>query len=469
MTKTSNNLYQIKVSLIGAQPPIWRRLLIEPDTTFQDLHRVIQLTMGWQVSHLHLFQAQDGRLLGDLAEDEDGMLNFEDESAVAVSSLLIKEGQVLKYEYDFGDSWEHEVTLEKILQGNQEEPLPRCIKAVRQCPPENVGGLPGFYDFLGAMEDAARPDHDAAREWRGGEWFDPEYVNLNQINEDLLERHALFAEYANDKPPMAAIDFCGLSPNQMHELLQNPFNCPAVFKPLFNAETVNQVLDTAPIIRMAKVLVAAMEGKGIRLTSKGNLPLKQVQAMIQAGGEEIVFPMARFRKARSEEHVLAVHLTRVLLELGGFTKTQKGHLLLKKTAQTRLAKKGWLTFYRDIFSTALSQLDWAWIDNREGMEAVQYVAPFCFWLLSEKGDQWRPVHEYLADMLKAFPQLPLSAEPSTYISGEQQAKWALDARMLELYRILGLIERNPEQAEFREADKQMMRRTALFETMFVRA
>lgn len=334
MAKQSNNLYQIKVSLIGAQPPIWRRLLIDPDTTFQDLHRIIQLAMGWQVSHLHLFQAQDGRLLGDLAEDEDSMLNVEDESAVAVSSLLAREGQALKYEYDFGDSWEHEVKLEKILLGGQEEPLPRCIKAVRQCPPEDVGGLPGFYDFL-----------------------------------------------------------------------------------------------------------EAMEGKGIRLTSKGNLPLKQVQAMIQAGGEEIVFPMARFGKARSEEHVLAVHLTRVLLELAGFTKTQKGHLRLKKTAQTRLAKKGWLTFYRDIFSAALSQLNWAWIDSREGMEAVQYVAPFCFWLLSENGSQWRPVHEYLADMLKAFPQLPLSVQPSAYTSGEQQAKWALDARMLELYRILGLIGR----------------------------
>ena len=103
------------------------------------------------------------------------------------------------------------------------------------------------------------------------------------------------------------------------------------------------------------------------------------------------------------------------------------------------------------------------------LSPVSYVAPFCFWLLSEKGDQWRPVHEYLADMLKAFPQLPLSAQPSAYTSGEQQAKWALDARMLELYRIFGLIERNPEQAEFREADKQMMRRTALFETMFVQA
>ncbi|WP_018403107.1 plasmid pRiA4b ORF-3 family protein [Marinobacter gelidimuriae] len=469
MTKTSNNLYQIKISLTGAKPPIWRRLLIDPDTTFQDLHRIIQLAMGWQVSHLHLFQAQDGRLLGDLAEDEDGMMNFEDESTVPVSSLLTREGQALKYEYDFGDSWEHEVELEKILPGNQEEPLPRCIKAVRQCPPEDVGGLPGFYNFLEAMEDATHPEHAAMREWRGGEWFDPEYVNLNQINEDLLERDALFAQYACDEPPMAAIDFCGLSPNQMHELLQNPFNCPSVFKPLFNAEAVNQVLDTAPIIRMAKVLVTAMEGKGIRLTGKGNLPLKQVQAMIQAGGEEIVFPMARFGKARSEEHVLAVHLTRVLLELAGFTKTQKGHLLLKKTAETRLAKKGWLTFYQDIFSAALSQLNWAWIDNREGMEGVQHVAPFCFWLLSEKGGQWQPVHDYLADMLKAFPQLPLTAQPSAYISGEQQAKWALDARMLTLYRILGLIERNPEQAEFQEAYKQTMRRTALFETMFVRA
>ena len=469
MTKKSNKLYQIKISLIGAKPPIWRRLLIDPDTTFQDLHRIIQLAMGWQVSHLHLFQAQDGRLLGDLAEDEDSMLNVEDESAVAVSSLLAREGQALMYEYDFGDSWEHDVKLEKILPGDQEEPLPRCVKAVRQCPPEDVGGLPGFYDFLEAMEDAAHPEHDAMLQWRGGEWFDPDYVNLNQINEDLHERHALFAQYAYDEPPMAAIDFCGLSPNQMHELLQNSFNCPSVFKSLFNAAAVSQVLDTAPVVRMAKVLVAAMEGKGIRLTSKGNLPLKQFQAMIQAGGEEIVFPMARFGKARSEEHVLAVHLTRVLLELAGFTKTQKGHLLLKKTAQTRLAKKGWLTFYRDIFSAALSQLNWAWIDNREGMEGVQYVAPFCFWLLSEKGDQWRPVHEYLADMLWAFPQLPLSAEPSTYISGEQQANWALDARMLELYRILGLIERNPEQAEFQEADKQTMRRTALFETMFVRA
>jgi len=155
MADQSNNLYQIKVSLIGAKPPIWRRLLIEPDITFQDLHRIIQVAMGWQASHLHLFQAEDGGLVGDQAEEFGGMMNFLDESIMSVSSLLAREGQAVKYEYDFGDSWEHEIKLEKILPGNPSEPVPLCIKAVRQCPQEDVGGLSGFYDFLGIMEDMA--------------------------------------------------------------------------------------------------------------------------------------------------------------------------------------------------------------------------------------------------------------------------------------------------------------------------
>ena len=213
MTKPNNCVYQIKVSLIGAQPAIWRQLLIEPGSSFRDLHRIIQVAMGWQASHLHLFQADDGRLIGDPAEDFDGMMNFLDETTVPVSGVLNREGHQLKYEYDFGDSWEHEVKLEKILPGDQAGPLPRCIKAIRQCPPEDVGGLPGFYDFLEAMDDAAHPEHVAVRDWMGGEWFEPEYVDLGQINEDLLERDALFSEAEPDFAPQAS-DFLGLSPNQ---------------------------------------------------------------------------------------------------------------------------------------------------------------------------------------------------------------------------------------------------------------
>jgi hypothetical protein len=406
-------IYQVKVSLNGAQPSIWRRLLIERETTLQDLHRIIQVAMGWQASHLHLFQAKDGTLIGDPAEDFDGMMNFRDEAVIPVSAVLLEEGQTLHYEYDFGDSWEHLIALEKIHAAETNNgALPRCIKAVRQCPPEDVGGLPGFYEFLEAMEDMAHPEHIAVREW-WGEWFQPDFVDLEQINADLAERHAWFPEDPDGGAP-AASDFFGLSPAQVHELLQSPLNCPSVFHPLLSAKVVNEALDTAPIVRMARVLVDAMRGKGIRLTGKGNLPLK-------------------------------------------------------KTAETKLEKKGWLAAYQDLLNTALTRLSWASIDHYDGLANIQYTGAFCFWLLSQKGGQWRPVSEYLDDMLKAFPRLPLTAYPVSYMTEEDQAKSALRSRMVTLYQLLGLIELDPENARFREEGNQKMRRTALFEGMFVRA
>ncbi len=467
MPTEPQSAYQLKVTLSGAKPPIWRRLLIDPGTTFQDLHRIIQVAMGWQASHLHLFQTQDGTLIGDLAEDPDGMMNFQDEAVMPVSAVLAREGQTLHYEYDFGDGWEHQIVLEKITSVEQaNETLPRCIKAVRQCPPEDVGGLHGFYEFLEAMEDMAHPEHIAVREWCG-EWFDPDFVDLDQINADLAERDDWFPEDPEHGAPPPS-DFQGLSPAQVHELLQNPFNCPSVFNPLFNAESVNERLDTAPIIRMARVLVDAMKDKGIRLTGKGNLPLKHVKAMVEAGGESTVGPMARYSPIRSEEHVLAVMLTRVLLDIAGYTKKQKGVLSLKKTAETKLEKKGWLMVYRDLLSTALTKLSWASMDHYDGLDEVQYTAPFCFWLLSEKGDEWRPVDEYLDDMLNAFPRLPLAAYPVVYMSDEEQVRSALRSRMLTLYQLLGLIEMDPEHARLRDEGRRVMRRTALFEGMFAR-
>jgi hypothetical protein len=187
------------------------------------------------------------------------------------------------------------------------------------------------------MEDMAHPEHIAVREWRG-ERFDPDFVDLDQIKADLAERDAWFPEDPEYGAPPAS-DFQGLSPAKVHELLQNPLNCSSVFNPLFDAGSVNELLDTAPIIRMARVLVEAIKGKGIRLTGKGNLPLKHVKAIVEAGGESMVAPMARYSPIRSEEHVRAVILTRVLLEIVGYTKKQKGVLSLKKTAETGLKKK----------------------------------------------------------------------------------------------------------------------------------
>jgi len=144
-------------------------------------------------------------------------------------------------------------------------------------------------------------------------------------------------------------------------------------------------------------------------------------------------------------------------------------LPLKKTAETKLEKKGWLAAYQDLLNTALTRLSWASIDHYDGLANIQYTGAFCFWLLSQKGGQWRPVSEYLDDMLKAFPRLPLTAYPVSYMTEEDQAKSALRSRMVTLYQLLGLIELDPENARFREEGNQKMRRTALFEGMFVRA
>jgi len=124
--------------------------------------------------------------------------------------------------------------------------------------------------------------------------------------------------------------------------------------------------------------------------------------------------------------------------------------------------------YRDLLSTAFSRLSWASIDHYDGLDEIQYTAPFCFWLLSEKGEQWRPVDDYLEDMLKAFPRLPLAAYPVVYMSDEEQARSAMRSRMLTLYQLLGLIELDPEHARLRSEGEQMMRRTALFEGLFTR-
>ncbi len=466
MGAQGKGVYQVKVTLSGIRPPIWRRLLVSPELTFQDLHRIIQIAMGWRASHLHLFQAADGRLTGDPAEDEDDMMGFLDETSLSVGSVLKREGQAIKYEYDFGDSWEHQIRLEKVLPAGQEGQLPRCIKAARQCPPEDVGGVHGYYEFLNAMHDPTHPEHEGVKEWWGGV-FDPEYVNLEEINQLLPERDPLFAEDDVDALPPA--DFCGLSPSQMHELLQSPLHCPSVFKPLINAKTVDQVLDAAPILQMAKVLINELGEKGVRLTGKGNLPLKQVKAMIDAAGEEVVVPFAGYGSVRSEEDILGVQLTRVLLELAGYTRKEKGRLLLKKSAAKRLVTKGRLTLYQDMLAATFSKFNWAWIDHYDGLEDIQTVGPFFLWLLAENGGDWLPVEGYINGMLAAFPQLPLSAHPRPYASEDQQTRWALNSRVIRLFRLLGLMELNPERALFREEAEQRLRRTALFEGVFAKA
>ncbi len=174
-------VYQIKVTLKNIRPPIWRRLLIPATMSLIELHRVLQLSMGWFDAHLHQFIV--GReYFGDLEFDD--FDTMQDETKYTISDLLQYEKDSLIYEYDFGDGWEHEVVLEKILSYKKGMLLPVCIKGKRSCPPEDVGGAWGYQEFIETISDPDDPEYEDVLEWVGGE-FDPEYYDEAAINQML--------------------------------------------------------------------------------------------------------------------------------------------------------------------------------------------------------------------------------------------------------------------------------------------
>lgn len=164
------SIFQVKVTLKGIKPPVWRRLLVLSTLKLTDFHNVLQSVMGWQDTHLHQFTV--GRRHYGIPETDwpDDILN---EHKYKISDLLTAENETLIYEYDFGDGWEHQVALEKILPFRTNIPLPQCIKGKRACPPEDVGGPLGYQEFLRAINDPGHTEHESMLQWFGGQ-FDAE-------------------------------------------------------------------------------------------------------------------------------------------------------------------------------------------------------------------------------------------------------------------------------------------------------
>ncbi len=185
MTQALRETYQLKIGLKGSKPPIWRRFLIDNSATLPELHVAVQFIMGWTNSHLHQFIANN-TYYGIADPEFDMGVDIEDESKYRLSHFLKKEKDTIIYEYDFGDGWEHMITLEKTIPFDPKQKLPSCIKAKGACPPEDVGGIWGYYDFLDAIIDPNHPEYENYKEWIGGD-FDPDLCNVDEINQLLAE------------------------------------------------------------------------------------------------------------------------------------------------------------------------------------------------------------------------------------------------------------------------------------------
>ena len=182
----AQSIYQLKITLKDCRPPIWRRVQVSGDTTLAQLHWVIQTSMGWTDSHLHSFTIRGAEFGVPMPEFDFDEMELRDERPVKLSKVISGEKFKFSYLYDFGDSWEHEILVEKVLTADPDTDYPICIKGKRACPPEDCGGVWGYQEFLDAIQNPKHPEHRRMLEWAGGS-FDPEDAELDEVNYQLKQ------------------------------------------------------------------------------------------------------------------------------------------------------------------------------------------------------------------------------------------------------------------------------------------
>jgi hypothetical protein len=168
-TSTSRRLFQFKITLRGTEPAIWRRIQVFDDT-LDKLHEHVQTAMGWSNSHLHHFFIQ-GRRIGDpeLLQDDFEPCTALDSTKTLISALLPAQSAPVSFEYhyDFGDSWVHDVHFEGSPPPQPGAAYPNCLEGERACPPEDVGGIRGYAEYLEAMADPSHERHQEMLDWNG--------------------------------------------------------------------------------------------------------------------------------------------------------------------------------------------------------------------------------------------------------------------------------------------------------------
>jgi len=175
--------YQLHVTLQGSDPPIWRKIQVPATIPLDRLHRVLQIAMGWDDDHLHQFIA--GKKRYGIPSPGD-FVRVHDERQARLYRVLMKPRQRMLYEYDFGDGWMHEILLEEVLRPEQALEHPVCIAGERACPPEDCGGIWGYYELLEIARDPEHPEHEDRLEWLG-EDFDPEAFDREAVNRWLQQ------------------------------------------------------------------------------------------------------------------------------------------------------------------------------------------------------------------------------------------------------------------------------------------
>lgn len=168
----------LRIELKGTDPPIWREVEVPTSITLKVLHDIIQVTMGWLDYHLWELVIE-GQSYGPPMDDDRGTAPRKVASRVRLRDVLSPGTTSIDYTYDFGDNWEHRLTVSDVRRGDPGGAYPRLIAGECDCPPEDGGGIPGFYEMLAARADPTHPDHAEISEWLDG--YDPNELDVFPI------------------------------------------------------------------------------------------------------------------------------------------------------------------------------------------------------------------------------------------------------------------------------------------------
>lgn len=206
-----NNIYQFKVLLEDINPPIWRRIQVPEDFTFEELHKTIQLAMGWFNSHLHEFKTIEPRSnyrnykTIKTPHPDDSDFDFGeifDERKEKIKDWFFLEGEnnkkKMRYSYDFGDGWEHMISFEKILPAENDVKYPRVIKGARACPVEDCGGVWGYMDIVKALKNPEKNKKFFDERFGGKEyfedWMEDQGIDLENFDPEKFEIEEIYLE-----------------------------------------------------------------------------------------------------------------------------------------------------------------------------------------------------------------------------------------------------------------------------------
>ncbi|MBA4387231.1 MAG: hypothetical protein C0404_04575 [Verrucomicrobia bacterium] len=209
-------VYQFKITLMDISPAIWRRILVPAEYSFWDLHVAITDCMPWMDHHQHVFRIKDpktGKRMALGVPDEEGELTFETGWEHKLSDYFTAQNNKAMYEYDFGDSWLHEILFEGEQVPEPAVKYPRCVEGKRACPPEDVGGVPGYEEFLKVISDRKHPEYESMWEWTeaqtGKPNFKPDEFNPSEVKFDNPEKRWRVV-FKDEKmtPDMRVFKFC---------------------------------------------------------------------------------------------------------------------------------------------------------------------------------------------------------------------------------------------------------------------